>query len=635
MSATALLSSCLLGPLGSLQNPEFAPAEERPLRFAVIGDYGEAGPDEAAVAALVRSWEPEFVVTVGDNNYPDGAAATIDANIGQYYHEFIFPYAGAYGAGAPDRNRFFPALGNHDWRAPGAQPFLDYFALPGNERYYEQRWGPVHCFVLDSDEHEPDGILSDSAQALWLQAALAASDAPFRLVVFHHAPYSSGQHGSNGWLQWPFQAWGASAVLAGHDHLYERLQVGGLPYFVNGLGGASLYDFEGLEAGSALRYNADFGAMRVEVTARAARFQFVSAGGVVVDTFQLPASGLPLPAPTLLARGAAWKYLDDGSDPSAAWTTPAFDDSSWDIGPAQLGYGDGDEATVVSFGPNANDKYITTYFRGRVTVPDPARFRALTIRALHDDGVVVHLNGAEVWRHRMPAGAVSSSTWAAESAGDEEEDTFYGVDLDPASFLAGDNTLAVEVHQSSPTSSDLSFDLEVVGLERGAALVPAGATWKYLDDGSDQSVAWRQPGFDDSAWAAGPAQLGYGDGDEATVVSYGPNANDKYITTYFRHRFAVPNPSQVRALLLHLLRDDGAAVYLNGVEVYRGNLPDGAVSSSAAAGWTVTGADENEFLVTSILPGLLRPGSNVLAVELHQDAATSSDLSFDLELEAY
>jgi hypothetical protein len=75
-----------------------------PTRFAVIGDYGTASDAEAAVAALVAGWGVEFVVTVGDNNYPDGAAATIDANVGQFYHAFIHPYRGAYGAGA-DRQR--------------------------------------------------------------------------------------------------------------------------------------------------------------------------------------------------------------------------------------------------------------------------------------------------------------------------------------------------------------------------------------------------------------------------------------------------------------------------------------------------------------------------------------------------
>src|SRR5688572_15104008 len=125
--------------------------------FAVIGDFGHAGPVEQAVADVVKSWNPDFILTVGDNNYPDGEASTIDENVGQYYHEYIGNYEGSYGPGAAT-NRFFPILGNHDWRADGAQPFLDYFTLPGNERYYDFVRGPVHFFALDSDPSEPDGI---------------------------------------------------------------------------------------------------------------------------------------------------------------------------------------------------------------------------------------------------------------------------------------------------------------------------------------------------------------------------------------------------------------------------------------------------------------------------------------------
>jgi hypothetical protein len=120
------------------------------VRLAVIGDYGTASKKEEAVANLVKSWNPDFIITVGDNNYPDGTALTIDPNIGQYYHDFIFPYNGIYGSGSAT-NRFFPSLGNHDWRATGALPYLNYFTLPGNERYYDFIWGPVHLFALDSD----------------------------------------------------------------------------------------------------------------------------------------------------------------------------------------------------------------------------------------------------------------------------------------------------------------------------------------------------------------------------------------------------------------------------------------------------------------------------------------------------
>ncbi|MCH7761181.1 metallophosphoesterase, partial [candidate division TA06 bacterium] len=83
--------------------------------FAIIGDYGSEGTNEEDVANLVKSWNPDFVITAGDNNYSDGEASTIDPNIGQYYHEFIYPYLGSYGPGATT-NRFFPTLGNHDVR---------------------------------------------------------------------------------------------------------------------------------------------------------------------------------------------------------------------------------------------------------------------------------------------------------------------------------------------------------------------------------------------------------------------------------------------------------------------------------------------------------------------------------------
>ena len=62
------------------------------IRFAVIGDFGDAGSDEEAVASLVDSWNVDFIITVGDNNYPDGEASTIDENIGQYFHQYIYPY---------------------------------------------------------------------------------------------------------------------------------------------------------------------------------------------------------------------------------------------------------------------------------------------------------------------------------------------------------------------------------------------------------------------------------------------------------------------------------------------------------------------------------------------------------------
>lgn len=255
---------------------------EVPVRFAVIGDYGLDSAGLSAVAALVKSWSPDFIVTTGDNNYPEGSAETIDENIGKHFHEYIGNYAGAYGEGA-EENRFFPTLGNHDWYTQDAQPYFDYFDLPGNERYYSITRGPVEIFALNSDSNEPDGVGRSSVQGQWLQDALSGSNAPWQIVVMHHAPYSSGTHGGIDWAQWPYEEWGADAVLAGHDHTYERLEFDGIPYFVNGAGGSVLYNFEDIHPNSQVRYNAEFGAMLVEVTSTIMSFQFVTTSGVVVD----------------------------------------------------------------------------------------------------------------------------------------------------------------------------------------------------------------------------------------------------------------------------------------------------------------------------------------------------------------
>lgn len=251
--------------------------------IAVIGDYGDASPSEASVAELVHGWNADLVITLGDNNYPNGASDTIDTNIGQFYQQYIEPYRGQFGPGAAT-NRFFPSLGNHDWRASGAAPYLEYFDLPGNERYYDLRWGPVHLFAIDSDHHEPDGVTADSAQADWLRDTMAASDAPWKVVYMHHPPFSSGDHGGSRTMRWPFAQWGADAVLAGHDHHYERLQRDGIVYFVNGLSGSpKRYEIRQVDPASRLRVTGHWGAMRIDADPSTMAFSFVDETGTELD----------------------------------------------------------------------------------------------------------------------------------------------------------------------------------------------------------------------------------------------------------------------------------------------------------------------------------------------------------------
>jgi hypothetical protein len=258
------------------------------MTFAVIGDFGDAGHAVQQVAGMVRSWEPAFIITTGDNNYPDGEAETIEENVGQYFQAYI----------EGDETRFFPSLGNHDWRPQSVRTYTEYFPISesnantnssGNERYYDFVQGPVHFFALDSNGEEPDGNTADSRQADWLQAQLAASTTPWQIVYFHHSPYSSGLHGSDTDMQWPFKAWGADIVLTGHDHHYERLMVDGFPYIVNGLGGAEIRDFEATLPVSLFQFNDDYGAMLVQVTAERLTLEFYS-----IQDWQQPIDQLTL-----------------------------------------------------------------------------------------------------------------------------------------------------------------------------------------------------------------------------------------------------------------------------------------------------------------------------------------------------
>ncbi len=314
-----------------------------PITVGIIGDYGSAyaggasASNELSVANLVKSWNPDFIITTGDNNYPNGEASNIDTNIGQFFHEFIYPYVGTYGAGATS-NRFFPSIGNHEWPTGVAAlaPYLAYFTLPGNERYYAHRHGPVELFAVVSDQQEPDQALPVSTQSLWLSNALANSTAPWRVVYFHESPYSSGSlHGSLSHqadnMLWPFTAWGATAVYAGHNHLYERVFTNGLNYVTIGLGGDRIDTFYGVPIpGSVARYNTTYGAGRLLITETNFVSQFINISNQVIDTFTLEAIPARLTARWMngqaqisLSGSLGHGYITEASTNLSNWTSIA------------------------------------------------------------------------------------------------------------------------------------------------------------------------------------------------------------------------------------------------------------------------------------------------------------------------
>ncbi len=420
--------------------------------------------------------------------------------------------------------------------------------------------------------------------------------------------------------------------------------------------------------------------------------------------------------------GAAWKYLDNGSNQGTNWRQNAFNDASWANGNAELGYGDYDETTVVSYGNNANNKYVTTYFRKTINVGNPASFTSHTAYVKRDDGIVVYLNGTEIYRNNMGTGPVTYSTLASLASDDGE--TAYSFSIAPTAFIAGNNVIAVEIHQTEVSSSDLSFDMKLVSTQTpgscgtvagltassitttGATLnwtalngasnydvdfkanassvwinaatgttintvnisglsastlydwrvrahcsgitgayasiqfttatpnptpdFAYGASWKYLDNGTNQGTSWKESTFDDASWAAGNGQLGYGDYDEVTELDYGSDPDYKYVTTYFRKTVNFNNPSGFNTITANVKRDDGIVVYVNGVEVFRDLMGTGTVSYTTLADLAY---DDGDTPVSfEIDPEAFVAGSNLIAVEIHQTETYSSDISFDMEL---
>ena len=223
-------------------------------------------------------------------------------------------------------------------------------------------------------------------------------------------------------------------------------------------------------------------------------------------------------------------------------------------------------------------------------------------------------------------GEVSSGTQV--DLGGAEGTVYYTTDgTDPRDFGGGVNATASSFSTGTTTTT----------------VITEGDNWKYRDEGEIVGTAWRASGFNDSSWASGNGELGYGDEDingdpeETTVVSFGPSSTNKYLTTYFRKDFNVP-AGNIASVELRIKRDDGAAVYINGVEVTeaRSNLPSLDLVPAAEIAYdspTSVASNEGSFTTMPIPASYLVAGDNTIAVEIHQVNERSSDISFDMALE--
>ena len=357
----------------------------------------------------------------------------------------------------------------------------------------------------------------------------------------------------------------------------------------------------------------------------------------------------------VISSGSSWKYWDHQKGTqtniplpdSANWKTlTTYNTADWETGNAPLGYDFGGltppiTPPAIDYGGDPDNKYRTTYFRKIVTLSGyldggdtllnnyPAAIYKLRVR--RDDGIIVYINGRMVYRDGLvlPCGF---HTYAIPSAPDNGND-WQEIYVDPHIFHIGDNIVAVELHQSSNTSKDLFFDLELKALRTlpftQNAIIRNTDIWKYLDNDSDPGSTWKNVGFNDASWSSGVGEFGYGEGDETTIINYGANPATKYITTHFRKTFSITSLDDFYRLRMR--RDDGIVIHINGVEIFRDNFNtyEAIAKTTLASNAEDDGNVWDEIFLKNT--GFV-VGQNTIAVEIHQQSTGSSDLSFFFEM---
>ena len=577
-------------------------AVERPITFLAFGDGGTGNSQQHRVAnsmeRVCSTLACDFAIMLGDNIYEDGVDNVDDE---QFQTKFEEPYG-------PLAIPFYVALGNHDARG-NTEAQIEYtqrsqwWNMPA--RYYEKNIDNLKLIGIDSNDFGDD-------QVRFVANTLANSNAELNIVYGHHPIYSYGSHGHTSYLVndlLPVLCQYQNVIyISGHDHDLQVLDSGcGVPLFVSG-------------AAAKLR-DTGFGSRSVwsDSTYGYAIFTYQS-GSLDVKYFSQNDDVLFEKVYTfadgqltekVVSFGDRWSYHDQNVSPGQNWMNEGFDDVDWSQGNGQLGYGDGDERTVIAKGsPSA-------YFRKQFDISK--NLNSVSINARHDDGIAIWVNGSKVYEKYMDNG-LQHGTYASDRSTDNE---LSSIDLDVSLLHQGTNTLAVMVKQRSATSSDLSFDLELIaGYEESSypSSIAFGSDWSYHDLDFDPGSTWHQPDFDDGSWSVGRGQLGYGDNDEATELAQGSPS------VYFRKKLHIDQG--LSSVSLKVLHDDGVAVWINGRNVFRKYVDNGLNHSAYAS----TQSQDNEQSLVEADASLFHPGTNTVAVMVKQRSATSSDVSFDLEL---
>ena len=561
-----------------------------PTRLWVVGDSGTGGLNQRLVRDAALDWAGDeymdLFLHMGDMAYSDGEELEFTLNFFQVY------------AGILQNTVTWPTMGNHEGHTSDGDsesgPYYEAYHLPrageaggmpsGTETYYSFDYANIHFIVLNSYDVNRS---TTGAMLTWMADDLASTDQDWIIAYWHHPAYTKGSHDSDTEGQLIdmrenalpiLEAGGVDLVLAGHSHIYER------SWLINGF---------------------------YETPSR-----FDETGGTVVDV----GDGRPEGDGAYQKAGDGAVYIvaghgGAGVDQDGVHPLMYFiEDENGSV------FVDVDGATMsvvnVRYDGAVTDSFTLSKQEGLfVTNPrEGNEYQAaselnITWASVGETGSgSVHIDwtvdGGVNW-YRAAEGIPDDGhfAWAAPS------------------FLTDDAEVRViDAADTDRRAYSGEFSLVATG---EFTLVPWGGVWEYSDDDTDHMGS----GWDTETggWPTGNGQLGYGDGDEATLLR---DEDPNIPTAYFRTGVAIPG--SVLSASLRVLHDDGFVAWINGVEVARNN-----VISTGHDAFTPTSGDDNlvwtDFLSPTEL-GAFIAGENVIAVIVKQRSEGSSDLSFDAEL---
>ena len=564
-----------------------APGEAVPFRAWVVGDSGTGGSAQRdvrdAMLAYVGAERPDLFLHMGDMAYNDGRPD-------EFTNNFFSVYAGVL-----ENTPCWPTMGNHEGHTADALAetggYYDAYVLPtdgssgglasGTEAYYAFDYANVHFVVLESHQHDTAGFAGETMLE-WLEADLASTDQDWIIAYWHHPPYTKGSHDSDRESRHIdmrqnvlpiLEAHGVDLILGGHSHTYERSFLVQGAYETPSIAAGHIVDEgDGQLAGDGAYIVSGNGAV------------YVVAGHGGAST------GLSSLHPLMyFAEARHGSCLLDVQGDVLTLTNLRSDGAVTDAVTLVKGTG------LFFLTPRAGDSVLagSTY---DVTWTSIGETDAVRLELSLDDG----------------------ATWQVAEA-ETPNDGIHTVSV-PRFEVPRARFRLTDVDDPETTATSGAFALSAVGEEE---VIPFGAEWEYHDQGVDQGDGWTTM---TGGWSRGAAELGYGDGDEVTVL-YDENPNIP--TVYFRKAITLDGP--IERADFDVLFDDGVAVWVNGTLIFGQDVDEGLAFAAYASG----GGDDDQRASYSVDLSANNPfveGENVIAAIVKQRDATSSDVSFDLSL---